>query len=83
MCNFFVDRPAIEMRFGVDFNDYFASELEALRAPGGPVADGLLEIGARGLEVTPDGRLFVRTICMHFDRYLPGHQDRPTFSRTI
>jgi len=33
--------------------------------------------------VTDAGRLFVRTICMHFDRYLPRHTARPTFSQTI
>ncbi len=83
MCNFFVDRAAIEARFGVDFDTYFAADLEALAAPGGPVSDGLLEIRPDGLEVTHDGRLFVRSICMHFDRYLPRHRGQPVFSRTI
>lgn len=83
MCNFFVDGAAIATRFGVDFNRYFAAEFETLRAPGGPISDGLLDISPRGIEVSPEGRLFVRTICMHFDRYLQRHHDRPTFSRTI
>ncbi|MBW8895078.1 MAG: oxygen-independent coproporphyrinogen III oxidase, partial [Acidobacteria bacterium] len=78
MCNFFVDAAAIEARFGVDVTRYFATEFESLRAPGGPVSDGLLDISPRGIEVSPEGRLFVRTICMHFDRYLQCHQDRPT-----
>ncbi|HEU4937929.1 MAG TPA: oxygen-independent coproporphyrinogen III oxidase [Vicinamibacterales bacterium] len=83
MCNFFVGRRAIENRFGIDFDQYFGSELETLTAPSGPVADGVLQISPEGLEVADDGRLFVRSICMHFDRYLRRHAERPTFSRTI
>jgi oxygen-independent coproporphyrinogen-3 oxidase len=83
MCNFFIDRRVIENRFGIDFAEYFDDELEALTAPGGPVSDGFLDVDARRLEVTDAGRLFVRTICMHFDKYLSRHTGRPTFSRTI
>ena len=83
MCNFFVDRIAVEEKFGIDFDQYFSSELETLTAPGGPVSDGFLRVGPHGLEVADEGRLYVRTICMHFDRYLRLHADRPTFSRTI
>ena len=83
MCNFFVDRRAIESRFGIDFDQYFGSELETLTAAGGPVSDGFLQITPQGLEVADGGRLFVRSICMHFDRYLRRHAERPTFSRTI
>jgi oxygen-independent coproporphyrinogen-3 oxidase len=83
MCNFFVDRRAIEHKFGIDFDQYFGSELETLIAPGGPVPDGFLQISPEALEVTHDGRLFVRSICMHFDRYLRRHAERPMFSRTI
>jgi oxygen-independent coproporphyrinogen-3 oxidase len=82
MCNFRLDRSAVQQRFGVELSDYFAGELAALRA-GGPVADGLLAIGEDGLTVTARGRLFVRNICMAFDRYLAGHAGRPVFSRTI
>lgn len=83
MCNFFVDRAATAKRFGINFQDYFAPELGALAAEGGPVSDGFLRISPQGLEVTHEGRLFVRTICMQFDRYLPRHNGQPVFSRTI
>jgi oxygen-independent coproporphyrinogen-3 oxidase len=84
MCNFRLDRAAIEARFGIDFASYFGPELAQLSGARGPVADGFLEIDAERLDVTPRGRLFVRNICMAFDRYLPAHQDgRPVFSRTI
>ena len=83
MCNFFVDRSVVAAKFGIDFDAYFASEMEALNAAGGPVSDGFLHINDEGLEVSREGRLFVRNICMHFDRYLPRHQGQPVFSRTI
>jgi oxygen-independent coproporphyrinogen-3 oxidase len=64
-------------------SDYFRSELESLRQPDGPVSDGLLDVTVDGLRVTTRGRLFVRNICMAFDRYLGAHQSQPVFSRTI
>lgn len=82
MCNFHLDGAAVRDRFGVSLDDYFASELEALGQPGGPVADGLLEIQPAGLRVTAQGRPFVRNVCMAFDRYLGAHAGRPVFSRT-
>jgi len=83
MCNFHLDLADLRARFGVTPSEYFATELDALSAPDGPVADGLLDIGADALTVTPRGRLFVRNICMAFDRYLGAHQGRPVFSQTI
>lgn len=81
MCNFHLDRRACDDRFGVVFGEYFASELAELAA--GPVADGFLEIHPDRLEVLPRGRVFIRNICMTFDRYLRHKTGRPVFSRTI
>jgi oxygen-independent coproporphyrinogen III oxidase len=83
MCNFHLDVAAVEARFGIRFAEYFARELEDLGGPGGPAGDGFLRIGREALDVTPPGRLFVRNICMAFDRYLPAHEGRRVFSRTI
>lgn len=83
MCNFHVDFAAIEARHGVRFASYFDAELEALSAANGPVTDGLLEINGASMTVTPRGRLFVRTVCMHFDKYLPAHRGQTVFSRTV
>jgi oxygen-independent coproporphyrinogen III oxidase len=83
MCNFYVDRAQTSRRFGIAFDTYFDRELSALSAPGGPVDDGFLLATDRSLEVTDRGRLFVRNICMQFDTYLPAHDGRPVFSRTI
>ena len=83
MCNFHLDFGEVRARFDIRPADYFAAEFAALREPDGPVSDGLLEVGGSGLTVTPRGRLFVRNVCMAFDRYLSAHQGRPVFSRTI
>lgn len=83
MCNLFVDRHEVASRFGIDFDTYFAAEIEALTAAGGPADDGFLRIDNDALEVLDEGRLFVRNICMQFDSYLPAHHGRRVFSRTI
>jgi len=84
MCNFTLDRKAIEERFGIDFDRYFADELAELRAPDGAVQHDFLRIEPDRLEVVEHGRLFVRNICMVFDRYLrTKRNEAPVFSRTV
>jgi oxygen-independent coproporphyrinogen-3 oxidase len=83
MCNFHLDGAAVSGRFGIDFDSYFARELQELRE--GPLVDGFLEMDEGRLDLTPRGRLFVRNVCMAFDRYLDAMRDseRPAFSRTV
>jgi oxygen-independent coproporphyrinogen-3 oxidase len=82
MCNFHVDGSDVSERFGIDFDAYFARELQELR--GGPVADGFLVMDGSRLDLTPRGRLFVRNVCMVFDRYLREKSaGTPVFSRTV
>jgi oxygen-independent coproporphyrinogen-3 oxidase len=83
MCNFRIDRAVVARKFDIDFDRYFAEELFALAAPGGPVRDGFVTITPGAIDVTGEGRLFVRTVCMTFDRYVAAHQGSRTFSRTI
>jgi oxygen-independent coproporphyrinogen-3 oxidase len=85
MCNFRVDIPAIESRFGIGFKDYFAAEIRELTAVGSVSTDGLVTVGEKELSVTPLGRLFVRNVCMVFDRYLRARLEgpAPVFSRTV
>lgn len=83
MCNFHVDRAAVGARFGVEFDNYFKVELAELAGPGGAAEDGFLTITPEAIDVTVNGRLFVRNICMAFDRYLPAHAGRRVFSQTI
>jgi oxygen-independent coproporphyrinogen III oxidase len=82
MCNFHVDFAEFEERYGEPFRQYFARELDGLDN-GTLVADGFVAVNGASLDVMPPGRLFVRNVCMAFDRFLPQHAARPVFSRTI
>lgn len=69
-----------ERRHGVHFEPYFETELERLT----PLArDGLLEIDAAGITITPSGRLLLRSIAMVFDRHLAGPSADRRFSKAI
>jgi oxygen-independent coproporphyrinogen-3 oxidase len=84
MCNFYLDRPELEDRCGIEFEKYFSEELAELNAPGGPVEHGFVEIDSKRLEVVGHGRLFVRNISMTFDAHLRGRSGgEPAFSRTV
>lgn len=82
MCNLFLDMAEVEELFGIRFAEYFAPELEELEA--GPAADGFARLEEDHLEVTPLGQLFIRNICMLFDRHLREKPIAgPRFSRTV
>jgi oxygen-independent coproporphyrinogen-3 oxidase len=84
MCHFYLDRGEIEEQFGIDFGRYFAPELAELSGAEGPAGHGFVEVRPDSVAVTSLGRLFVRNVCMVFDRHLRGRQlDKPVFSRTI
>ena len=80
MCHFALDFAAVEAAHGIRFADHFGPELEAL-AP--LAADGLVDVDAAGLRVTPRGRLLVRTVAMQFDRHLREARERARYSRVI
>ena len=80
MCNFELDFATLGAQFGIPFAEYFAPDLASLA----PLAtDGLVTLTARDLEVTLRGRLLVRTVAMHFDRYLREAQQKAQYSRVI
>lgn len=82
MCNLYLDIAAVEERFGIDFASTFATELTELQD--GPVQDGFVRVTDEAIEVMPRGQLFVRNVCMSFDRYLREKvRSKPTFSRTV
>lgn len=85
MCNGRLDVAEVERRFGIRVADYFAAALAQLTGPGSPEADGLVEVTAVSITVTPSGRPFVRNICMAFDRYLQSRTagPAPVFSKTV
>jgi oxygen-independent coproporphyrinogen-3 oxidase len=62
------------------FKDYFASELARLEPL---VDDGLILVGPEGIQITPKGRLLLRSIAMVFDRYLAEDSNDGRFSKAI
>lgn len=81
MCQGRVEMPVVERRFGIDFEDYFARELEQLR---GMAEDGLLVLGDDVIEATSRGRYLLRIIAMCFDCYRQsGQLPRQLYSRAI
>jgi oxygen-independent coproporphyrinogen III oxidase len=84
MCQGVIDIAAIERRYRIDFGCYFSDALERLQPH---VADGLLQIGAGRIAVTPAGQLLLRSLAMCFDAYL--HRPKasvealPSYSRLV
>ncbi len=84
MCNGHLDVRDVERRFGIVFASYFADELARLCGEDSPVSHGLVSVGRDEIVLTPLGRLFVRVVAMHFDRYLDSRSGaKPVFSRTV
>ena len=79
-CQFSVAKESIEIAHLIQFDTYFAEEMEALRAL---EADGLVELDNDWIQVTARGRLLVRVVCMVFDRYLRQAQQRAAYSRVM
>ena len=79
-CHFRVSKESIELAHLVDFQDYFAAELEDLRRL---AADGLVELQGDWIVVTAKGRLLVRIVCAVFDRYLREREARAQYSKVI
>jgi oxygen-independent coproporphyrinogen-3 oxidase len=79
-CHFCLSIESIELSYLVDFRKYFAAEMADLRKL---QADGLVELEADWISVTPKGRLLVRAVCMVFDRYLRERQAGASYSKVI
>jgi oxygen-independent coproporphyrinogen-3 oxidase len=80
ICQFELSKEAIEIAHLIEFDRYFATELEELRAF---ESDGLLTLEDRWINVTAKGRLLVRNICMVFDKYLRADQKRSRYAKVI
>ena len=77
LCHGYVPKAHIERQFNIVFDEYFAAELLRL---GEFEEDGLVSrIHSRVFEVTPVGRLYIRTIAQTFDAF----QAAPVASRAI
>jgi oxygen-independent coproporphyrinogen-3 oxidase len=80
ICHFEVCKESVESAWLLDFDRYFETELSELHAL---EREGLLEIGDAWINVTPRGRLLIRSICMVFDRHLRADQERRRYSKVI
>jgi oxygen-independent coproporphyrinogen-3 oxidase len=80
MCQFELSIESLEIAYLIDFNKYFAVELESLREM---EQAGLLKITPQWISIEPRGRLLVRAIAMVFDRYLRKDQERKRYSKVI
>lgn len=81
LCRNRLDPSQIEKAYQIDFKNYFADEMQSLTRF---VEQDLLAWKNDGYNVTPRGRMVVRTICMAFDRYLPDHvRQGRRFSRVL
>lgn len=80
MCGGLVEFERFERSFDIEFDDYFAAELERLQVH---AHDGLIELEEDRLEVTPAGRLLLRAVAMVFDAYLQPSAAAPRYSRVI
>lgn len=79
MCSMPLRFAEVDEKYGIEFERYFAAELERLQ----PYEEvGLMETRDRVITVTPKGRLFVRALGMVFDKYL-ATPTVSTYSRLI
>jgi oxygen-independent coproporphyrinogen III oxidase len=79
MCDLSLNYQQMSQKLGINFEEYFARELESLSDLEG---DALIVRTPLGFDVTTTGRLFIRNIAMRFDAYLPKENER-RFSRTV
>ncbi|OAN19193.1 oxygen-independent coproporphyrinogen III oxidase [Photobacterium jeanii] len=80
ICNFQLDKKAIEAQFDLDFDSYFAEDLELLQTF---INDELVTVSDDLIFVELKGRLLIRNICMCFDKYLRDRARQQQFSRVI
>ena len=80
MCQGRVDYESIELGHLIQFESYFAKELEQLEQL---QTNGMIKLTPTSLEVTELGWFFVRGIAMVFDKYLQADRTRATFSKII
>ncbi len=80
MCHFEISKESFNTNYRIDFDQYFATEMEELREYG---REGLLELSPQRIGVTPKGRMLIRNICMVFDKYLRTRTERAHYSKVI
>ncbi|HYE76226.1 MAG TPA: oxygen-independent coproporphyrinogen III oxidase, partial [Blastocatellia bacterium] len=82
LCHSVLIKSEIEREFNINFDDYFADELQRLAEL---ESDGLVRLGQDRIEVAALGRIFIRNVAMAFDAYLPrvAAASNRMFSKTL
>ncbi len=81
ICHFRLDTDAVARKYAIDFDRYFAKELERLREFQN---DGLVTRDGARIIVSWQGRFVIRNICMIFDAYLSDLEGQgQKFSKTV
>lgn len=80
MCQGRLEFESIAASYLIDVPRYFAAEFERLQAL---ATQGLVELEADAIQVTPLGWYFVRAVAMVFDRYVQTDASRDRFSKII
>lgn len=80
MCNYTLDIKRLEHKWQIEFLEYFHNVLPALHEM---VKDGLVTYNQTRLNITTEGRLLTRSICMLFDRYLQQDKTQTNYSKVI
>jgi oxygen-independent coproporphyrinogen-3 oxidase len=80
MCQGQVSYESVNLAYLIDFQTYFAAEMEVLQSQ---VEQGLVTLDDSGIQVTSNGWFFVRAVAMVFDRYLQADRNRARFSKII
>ncbi len=82
LCHTVIVKEEISKQFGINFDEYFAPELEHLKMP---QTDGLVVVTDKEIRTAWLGRIFIRNLAMVFDPYLERQQldSKPLFSKTL
>lgn len=82
MCHLQIDKRAVEQKFGIDFESYFAADLPKLDSF---INDELLENNSERIFIKGAGKLIIRNVAMCFDAHLAAMTkvNKPVFSKTV
>jgi oxygen-independent coproporphyrinogen-3 oxidase len=80
MCKMGLSFTEIEQKWGIVFANYFSDSLDRLTSL---ESDGLVEVNNDEINITEQGRLFLRNIAMCFDRYFHASKADRSFSKTV
>ncbi len=81
MANFSIDIRRVEREHGIDFAEYFADAIDALKE----FEDAeLITVTDDKISVSPTGTLLIRNIAMPFDAYMHQYSgNKKSFSKTV